>query len=140
MTTLKSDLRHKYLTEIDAIQRSVASDPETWNNLEDSMTQIAKLNQLLQHTDDLTLGPRQDQNTKPNADLVQEICCPICFEEMVSPKLILCCTNGHAICSDCDKQVQSCPSCRECFVKNGRPKRNKFAERLISLYLDSVKK
>ena len=74
------------------------------------------------------------------SELVNEISCPICFEEMVSPKQILCCTNGHAICSDCDRKVKYCPVCRESFDQNGRPQRNKFAERLIALYLESKKK
>ena len=45
---MKSDLRQKYINEIDAIQRSTATDPDTWANLEPTMAQIAKLNQLLE--------------------------------------------------------------------------------------------
>ena len=45
---MKSDLRQKYINEIDAIQRSTATDPDTWVNLEPTMAQIAKLNQLLE--------------------------------------------------------------------------------------------
>jgi hypothetical protein len=71
--------------------------------------------------------------------LSDEVCCPICFEEMISPKLILCCSNGHAICSTCDKKVKFCPVCRENFDQVGRPKRNKFAERLIRAYLGQQK-
>merc|ERR1712029_721551 len=46
LNTMKSDLRQKYINEIDAIQRSTATDPDTWVNLEPTMAQIAKLNQL----------------------------------------------------------------------------------------------
>ena len=136
---MKSDLRQKYLNEIDAIQRSTATDPEAWANLEPTMAHIAKLNRYVEHIDCLKLDD-QKASTKNKEDLATEISCPICFEEMVSPKLILCCSNGHAICSDCEKQVKYCPVCRESFDKKGRPQRNKFAERLIAVYLESIKK
>lgn len=53
------------------------------------------LQKLLSATDNLLLI----QETKQQ-DVHHEICCPICFEEMVTPKQILCCSNGHAVCSD----------------------------------------
>ena len=53
------------------------------------------LQKLLSATDNLVLI----QETKQQ-DVHHEICCPICFEEMATPKQILCCSNGHAVCSD----------------------------------------
>ena len=107
---------------------------------------LAQLQTLLTATDDLVLSEEEDKAgsqkyRKKNNELHQEICCPICFEEMISPKQILCCSNGHAICSNCDRQIKACPVCRESFQKekNGRPRRNLFAERLVSLYMQSLK-
>lgn len=137
---MKSDLRQKYINEIDAIQRSTATDPDTWANLEPTMAQIAKLNQFLEKIDSLKLDDDSPGASNTRDDLATEISCPICFEEMVNPKLILCCSNGHAICSECDSKVKYCPVCRESFEKKGRPQRNKFAERLIAVYLESIKK
>jgi len=82
--------------------------------------------------------PETSKNVKE--DFLTEIACPICFEDMVSPKLIMCCTNGHAICSECETKVKFCPVCRESFKKEGRPQRCQFAERLIAVFLDSTKK
>ena len=121
---MKSDLRQKYINEIDAIQRSTATDPDTWVNLEPTMAQIAKLNQLLEKIDSLKLDDNSPGASTIRDDLATEISCPICFEEMVNPKMILCCSNGHAICSECDSKVKYCPVCRENFEKKGRPQRN----------------
>lgn len=140
LNAMKSDLRQKYINEIDAIQRSTATDPDTWANLEPTMAQIAKLNQFLEKIDSLKLDDDSPGASNTRDDLATEISCPICFEEMVNPKLILCCSNGHAICSECDSKVKYCPVCRESFEKKGRPQRNKFAERLIAVYLESIKK
>ena len=40
-------------------------------------------------------GSNQDQPINEIPQIAAEICCPICFEEMISPKKILCCTNGE---------------------------------------------
>jgi len=148
LTTLKTHLREKYLNDIDVIQRSTAQDPEAWTKLEEITAQIEAIKKLLRDTEDLILPP-SDQETNQNQpgsnqgqifkekqDVAAEICCPICFEEMVAPKKILCCTNGHPICSDCDDKVKSCPVCRETFGK--APRRNPFAERLISVFLQAT--
>ena len=150
LATMQADLRKQYLNEIEAIQRRVGGDDESWDSLslDQTVEEIAQLQRRLAATDDLVLG-QENTNNPPNtsekqAPLDQEICCPICFEEMITPKQILCCSNGHAICSDCIKQIKACPVCRESFqVKESGgkiPKRNLFAERLVSLYLQSMKK
>ena len=47
-----------------------------------------------QETNQNQPGSNQGQIFKEKQDVAAEICCPICFEEMVAPKKILCCTNG----------------------------------------------
>ena len=84
--------------------------------------------------------PPPETSKDNKEDFLNEIACPICFEEMVSPKFVMCCTNGHAICSDCETKVKACPVCRESFKKDSRPQRCKFAERLIAVYMESTKK
>ena len=155
LATIQADLRKQYLNEIEAIQRRVGGDDESWDSLtlDQTKEEIAQLQQKLAATDDLVLDQSdclvldQDKNS-PNtagekeAPLDQEICCPICFEEMITPKQILCCSNGHAICSICIGQIKACPVCRESFQgKDGgkKPKRNFFAERIVSLYMESLK-
>ena len=148
LATIQADLRKQYLNEIEAIQRRVGGDDESWDSLtlDQTVEEIAQLQRRLAATDDLVLD--QDKNppntaSEKQAPLDQEICCPICFEEMITPKQILCCSNGHAICSDCIRQIKACPVCRESFQiekAGGKlPKRNFFAERLVSLYMQSLK-
>ena len=125
---------------INAMTKWYLENVEKLADLEPTMEQIAKLNQLLEKIDSLKLDDNSPGVSTTRDDLATEISCPICFEEMVNPKLILCCSNGHAICSECDSKVKYCPVCRESFEKKGRPQRNKFAERLIAVYLESIKK
>ena len=129
---MQSDLRQKYLNEIDAIQRSTATVTARIEKLKQY------LDSFLELIDGLKLDDPQAASTNKK-DMATETSCPICFEEMVSPKSILCCSNGHAICSDCEKQVKECPVCRESFDQEGRPQRNKFAERLIAAYYSESK-
>ena len=123
---MKDDLRAKYLNDIDILQRSTAQDPESWSDLDKISDQIQGLNRLLQNTEQLTIS---DSEPTLNQELSDEISCPICFEEMLPPKQIFCCPNGHPICSNCDQKVKICPVCRQNYVKDSR--RNHFAERLI---------
>merc|ERR1711963_476731 len=95
---------------------------------------LVGLQKLLSATDNLVLI----QETKQQ-DVHHEICCPICFEEMATPKQILCCFNGHAVCSDCLPLIKVCPVCRIPFEKAGKPQRNLYAERLVSVYMTSLK-
>ena len=142
LTTIKAHLRQKYLNEIDVIHRSTAEDPEAWDKLDQVSTQIQHLSKLLKDTDDLilpsTTTEENDASSSSLRALRDELCCPICFEEMVSPKKILCCRNGHPICSDCDGQVQLCPVCRV-NLKELPGRRNQLAERLISAFLHLMK-
>ena len=93
------------MSDIDVIQRSTAHDPEAWTKLDEITDQIESLKKLLRDTDDLILisnegnrreehSSNQDQPINEIPQIAAEICCPICFEEMISPKKILCCTNG----------------------------------------------
>ncbi len=145
---IQADLRQKYLNEIETVQRQVAGDPESWTgaSFDQAASEIERLNRLLKVTDDLALvsqgdgGPSSSKITRSHAsDLADEVCCPICFEEMVAPKQILCCSNGHPLCNGCGGKVSECPVCREAFAKNSKPKRNLFAERLIRAYVSQQK-
>ena len=144
MNTYKTDLRVKYINELDAIERSTASDPESWKDLESSVKRTQELQELVTSVDDLILLENHDQNKDPNlanSTWTDEISCPVCFEEMVGPKSIFVCSNGHPICSDCERKIKICPTCRESYVGNGKgkPQRAKFAERLIAFYVESQK-
>jgi len=39
--------------------------------------------------------------------------CPVCLEAMLPPKNIFNCANGHLVCSDCRKNVERCPTCKQ---------------------------
>ena len=88
LMTIKAHLRQKYLNEIDALHRSTAEDPETWSKLDEITAKIENLNKLLKDTEDLILLKPQENDTN-NCNAHDAICCPICFEEMISPKKIL---------------------------------------------------
>ena len=40
LTTIQTDLRKKYLNEIESIQRRVSSDAETWASLDQTVEEI----------------------------------------------------------------------------------------------------
>merc|ERR1719273_2340006 len=67
LTTLKTHLREKYLSDIDVIQRSTAHDPEAWTKLDEITEQIESLKKLLRDTDDLILisneGNRREEHS-----------------------------------------------------------------------------
>jgi transposase-like protein len=66
-------------------------------------------------------------------DIVEEFDCPVCFDQMVSPKKIYSCSNDHYICSIClaDPKIFQCPQCREDFVINN-PTRRISTERIAA--------
>ena len=59
LATIQADLRKQYLNEIEAIQRRVGGDDESWDSLtlDQTMEEIAQLQQKLAATDDLVLDP-----------------------------------------------------------------------------------
>ena len=63
LSLIKTDLRKKYLNDIDVIQRSTAEDPESWTKLDEVSEQIETLKRLLRHTEDLLLPKNQDDNS-----------------------------------------------------------------------------
>lgn len=137
LDTIQAHLRQKYLKDIEVVQRRVFGDPESWSKLDEAIGEIDSLNRLLKVTDELGIveGNGNKKPLRPRGDLAVEVCCPVCMDEMVAPRRILCCSNGHPICSSCNAKVKFCPVCREDFTTKGRPVRNKFAERLIRAYL-----
>lgn len=61
---------------------------------------------------------------------LREVECQVCMEHMSSP--IMMCKTGHNICSSCQNDFPSCPSCKEKFVTNNKPLL-KISEKIISL-------
>ena len=55
---MQADLRKQYLNEIEAIQRRVGGDDESWDSLslDQTVEEIAQLQRRLAATDDLVLG------------------------------------------------------------------------------------
>ena len=58
LATMQADLRKQYLNEIEAIQRRVGGDDESWDSLslDQTVEEIAQLQRRLAATDDLVLG------------------------------------------------------------------------------------
>ena len=52
----------------------------------------------------------------PAVDLVPE--CPVCLQQLLTPKRIVQCLQGHKICEVCSKEdaVMSCPTCKTAFM------------------------
>eukprot|EP01127_Copromyxa_protea_P005854 TRINITY_DN15698_c0_g1_i1.p1 TRINITY_DN15698_c0_g1~~TRINITY_DN15698_c0_g1_i1.p1 ORF type:complete len:243 (-),score=3.86 TRINITY_DN15698_c0_g1_i1:63-791(-) len=54
--------------------------------------------------------PRTASSHKLEADIEEQLSCPICFNLAAPP--IFQCTNGHIICHGCYPSLQHCPVCR----------------------------
>ena len=67
LATIQADLRKQYLNEIEAIQRRVGGDDESWDSLslDQTVEEIAQLQRRLAATDDLVLG-QENTNNPPN--------------------------------------------------------------------------
>jgi len=54
----------------------------------------------------------------PEPVKMDEMECPVCWEEMTPPKKIFQCRQGHAVCETCfeNPQVKKCPTCRGHFI------------------------
>ena len=66
--------------------------------------------------------------------------CPVCMTEMIPPKKIYQCSEGHLVCSDCLPQLQNKP-CATCRNKNGYISRSRFAEdQIIKKIMKNKKK
>ena len=65
--------------------------------------------------------------------------CPVCFEDMVYPRKIYSCFNGHYICSVClsNPRIQKCPICRDDFYSR-KPKRCLEAEEKVKKLFDAL--
>jgi len=52
----------------------------------------------------------------PAVDLIPE--CPVCLQQLLTPKRIVQCLQGHKICEVCSKEdaVVSCPTCKTAFM------------------------
>merc|ERR1712133_342793 len=54
--------------------------------------------------------------------------CPVCMTEILPPKMIFKCSEGHFFCSDCKARLEACATCPE---QNGYIGRNRFVEKRI---------
>ena len=69
---------------------------------EEMKMEVGKLEALLQEQFEL--------------DKREEVECPVCCEEMATPRTIFQCSQGHPVCSSCRPRLVHCPSCREAFM------------------------
>ena len=131
---MQTDLRVKYLSEIETIQRRVAGDPEAWTaeKLDEAAREIDGLHKVLLLTDALNLNEDEDDHVGGDDQQHDLTSCPVCFESFLPPRKIFSCVNGHGICSVCLPKVGSnvCSVCRDKFGP-GYPARNRMAEKLV---------
>jgi len=78
----------------------------------------------------LSLRDKSSQNMKRKFQEEEEEApeCPVCMTEMLPPKMIFQCSEGHLVCSDCKPRLEACATCRD---QNGYIGRNRFAENRI---------
>merc|ERR1712098_631824 len=62
-------------------------------------------------------------------DLVPE--CPVCMVEMLPPKQIFQCLEGHLVCSECKPRIKNTFGCVTCRNKNGYGSRCRYLEDLV---------
>ena len=74
----------------------------------------------------------RQQEEKAVENLLKDIECPVCMEEMRAE--IWCCQNSHPVCAKCLGRLSLCPTCQQKF-ESKKPTRNRFAEKLISTIL-----
>ena len=63
--------------------------------------------------------------------------CPVCLVTASVP--IYSCAENHMICSVCRPQMAECPECRVEYSDNKRPRRHRYAEKMVE-ELDIMKK
>ena len=51
------------------------------------------------------------QMVERNEGVKSELECPVCLDEMLPPRQIWMCQNGHSVCGECQPKVAGCPSC-----------------------------
>ena len=139
----KSKLREDYIKERDKIQsqlrksqskvstRRKQTSKMTDEKLMETVQRLSEIEEELRIIDNPDTAVKNIPGT-PDERQLEEIQCPICFEEMRAE--IWCCQNSHPVCSECLKGLNICPSCRQNFSVV-KPVRNRFAENLISTFL-----
>ena len=54
------------------------------------------------------------QMEERNDGVKSELECPVCLDEMMPPRQIWMCQNGHSVCGECRPKVtKGCPSCKK---------------------------
>ena len=140
----KGKQRADYIKERDKIQRQLRQSQSkvsstrrkqgskmTDEKLIETVQRLSKIEEELRILDNPDTAVKNTPGT-PDERQLEEIQCPICFEEMREE--IWCCQNSHPVCTECLKGLEICPSCRENFSVV-KPVRNRFAENLISTFL-----
>ena len=67
-----------------------------------------------------------NQMVERNEGVKGELECPVCLEEMMPPRKIWMCQNGHSVCGECRPKVARCPSC-----KRSLDIRNRLSEKIV---------
>ena len=69
-----------------------------------------------------------EEEKKEDSDLIPE--CPVCLDEMLPPKKIYQCEEGHLLCSDCRPKLKT-KACVTCTNKSGYKSRSRFIEDIV---------
>jgi len=131
---MEKALRRKQVEELD--EMNLANDQERLAMMKKSQNGINTINAQLNWSR-LSLEKVSKQMYKSmkrkfmeeeEDDLVPE--CPVCMVDMLPPKQIFQCLEGHLVCSDCRPRANAfgCATCRH---KNGYQSRARYIEDLV---------
>ena len=125
---------HIYFERYFSLAKHLESNKST-NKLKKSNTHLRSIKVYKTYLSDI-LKHKTQCSISELSGRKEDFECPVCFEDMVQPKKIFSCFNGHYICSVCvsDSRIKKCPICRDDFNLK-KPKRCIEAEEKAKTFI-----
>jgi len=144
-TEQKLEVYNRHIEELS--ERKASLDTELNRRTEIARTiqeEIVELTDRIQQnlkrkktTSQACLDPNEKLLTYLIAKKEKDLECPVCLVTASAP--IFSCPENHLICSVCRPQMTECPECRVEYRDNKKPRRHRYAEKMLE-ELDIMKK
>ena len=125
-------LRRRHAREINTMEDD--NERERQNKMNANQNELNSISKQLEESKQLisraskTMFTNMKRKFEKEDEVVPE--CPLCMGEMVPPKLIYQCSEGHLVCSECRPKVnhKGCATCRN---QDGYSSRCRYLEDLV---------